>query len=537
LRPLAGVAAISPEATDEHLVEAVKAGDADAFAVLFRRYRPEIARYAGRKLGDDGRAEDVVQETFLLALRGIRSLDRPSGFKAWLFRIAHNACIDQVRRRGRSEEVPFDADRLGPGDEIRLFRQAPSTHAALTQRQDMEHLRQAFVGLPVAQAEILILRELEGLSYEDIAARMGISRSAVESLLFRARRSLRAEFGEIATGERCRSMRLVMARAAEGMDHPREQDTLARHARDCTACRRDALVMGLGPLLGVERRTSMRMRLSRLAAFLPLPHFLQRRPVETAQASAGGGGSLASQAQLTFSNFSHVAAGGATVEHAATAIQKAAAVVTAAAVLGGGGIVANETRTTPVDPPVAAKRALAAPVLAQRQAGGVRLVTPLTAPLSATAAPPLVAVLSMPAALLTSLPLEIIPAVEPSPEEPPATAPEEPTAAEPPPAAPPAESPADTADPDPPAKEQKEEDPTGGASSAPADSEQAGTEFTSPDPNEPDGGIVSAGEPAPDVPADAPADSGGSGVTQLLECAPPAPAGCETTETTTAPSS
>jgi RNA polymerase sigma factor (sigma-70 family) len=534
LRPLAGVAAISPEATDEHLVEAVKAGEADAFAVLFRRYRPEIARYAGRTLGDDGRAEDVVQETFLLALRGIRSLDRPSGFKAWLFRIAHNACIDQVRRRGRSEEVPFDADRLGPGDEIRLFRQAPSTHAALTQRQDMEHLRQAFVGLPVAQAEILILRELEGLSYEDIAARMGISRSAVESLLFRARRSLRAEFGEIATGERCRSMRLVMARAAEGVENPREQEALARHARECTGCRRDALVMGLGPLLGVERRTSMRMRLSRLAAFLPLP-FLQRRPEETGQASAGSGGSLASQAQLTFSNFSRVAAGGATVEHAATAIQKAAAVVTAAAVLGGGGIVANETRTAPVGPPVVTKRAVAAPLLAQRRAGKVRLVTPLTAPLAPTAAQPLVTVLSMPAALLTSLPLAIIPAVEPSPEEPQATAPEEPAPAEPSPATAPAESAADTTDPGSSAKEQKDEDLTGGASSAPADSEQVGTEFTSPDPNEPDGGIVSAGEPAPDVPADAPADSGGSGGTQLLECAPPAPAGCETTETTTVP--
>jgi hypothetical protein len=165
----------------------------------------------------------------------------------------------------------------------------------------------------------------------------------------------------------------------------------------------------------------------------------------------------------------------------------------------------------------------------------VRLVTPLTAPLAPTAAQPLVAVLSMPAALLTSLPLAIIPAVEPSPEEPQATAPEEPAPAEPPPRTAPGESPADTTDPDPPAKEQKDVDLTGGASSAPADSGQAGTEFTSPDPNEPDGGIVSAGEPAPDVPADAPADSGGSGGTQLLECAPPAPAGCETTETTTAP--
>jgi hypothetical protein len=281
----------------------------------------------------------------------------------------------------------------------------------------------------------------------------------------------------------------------------------------------------------------VRTRLSRLTAFLPLPHFLQRRPDETGPMSAGGGGSLASQAQMTFSNFSHVAAGGATVEHAATAIQKAAAVVTAAAVLGGGGIVAKETRTAPGDRPVEAKRAVAAPAMAQRQAGTVRLVTPLTAPLAPTPAPPLVAVLSVPAALLTSLPLAIIPPVEPSttPKDSPAASPPAPATPEPA-AAPSTEAPADTAAPDPPAKDPKEEGPTGGASSTPSGAGQVGIEFTSPDPNEPVGDIVAAApEPAPPVPADPPPDTGGGGGSDQLACAPPAPAGCETTETAPVP--
>jgi RNA polymerase sigma factor (sigma-70 family) len=110
----ADVMAISPEATDDRLVSAAKSGSPEAFAALFQRYRPEIARYAGRTLGDDGRAEDVVQEVFISALRGIGTLDRPAGFKPWLYRIAHNACVDQMRRRGRAEEVPFDAPGMPP---------------------------------------------------------------------------------------------------------------------------------------------------------------------------------------------------------------------------------------------------------------------------------------------------------------------------------------------------------------------------------------------------------------------------------------
>src|SRR5262245_22908728 len=104
----ADATAISPGATDEHLVVAAQAGSHEAFAALFRRYRPEIARYAGRILTDDVRAEDVVQETFLSALRGIDTLDRPEGFKPWLYRIAHNVCVDQMRRRARAEEILFD---------------------------------------------------------------------------------------------------------------------------------------------------------------------------------------------------------------------------------------------------------------------------------------------------------------------------------------------------------------------------------------------------------------------------------------------
>jgi RNA polymerase sigma factor (sigma-70 family) len=366
----ADVTAISPEATDDRLVTAAKSGSPEAFAALFQRYRPEIARYAGRTLGDDGRAEDVVQEIFISALRGIGTLDRPAGFKPWLYRIAHNACIDHMRRRGKAQEVPFDAHALPPAEEIRLFRQLPSSHAALTQKENFSNLRQALGDLPEAQAEILVLRELEGLSYDEIAVRMSISRSAVESMLFRARRALRTEFGEISTGERCVRMRTVMAQTVEGVGRRSERRRLMRHLDGCAGCRRDAFVMGLGPLLAVERQRGVRAGLSRVAALLPLPGFLNRRTEATSRLSSETGqlSSSAGTAGTTFATHAQAAithvtvSAGSTVEHAATAIQKAAAVVAAAAVVSGGGFVANGVRTDrPVPPPTAAKRVAGLP--------------------------------------------------------------------------------------------------------------------------------------------------------------------------------
>jgi RNA polymerase sigma factor (sigma-70 family) len=427
----ADVTAISPEATDDRLVAAAKSGSPEAFAVLFRRYRPEISRYAARTLGDDGRAEDVVQEIFLSALRGIGTLDRPAGFKPWLYRIAHNACVDHMRRRMKAEEVSFDAHAIAPADEIRLFRQ-PSSHAALTQKETFSNLRQALGDLPAGQAEILVLRELEGLSYEEIAARMQISRSAVESMLFRARRALRTEFGEISTGERCLRMRAVMAQTVEGVGKRTDRRRLMRHLDGCAGCRRDAFMMGLGPLLASERSRGVRTQLSRVAALLPLPGFLNRRAAETSRMSADTGQftSSAGTASTSFAGhaqaaITHVTAtAGASVEHAATAIQKAAAVVAAAAVVSGGGFVANSTHVEkPVPAPTAAKRAAGAPspgIVPARPGAVFTSPMPLSlAPL--TAGPP--AVILPAATALSATPAPVVqPAPAPEPEPAPAEA-------------------------------------------------------------------------------------------------------------------
>ena len=190
------------------------------------------------------------------------------------------------------------------------------------------------------------MRELEGLSYDEIALRLGITRSSVESTLFRARQGLRDEYGQITTGERCLRLRPVMARmVAEGIGGLRDRRALARHVRGCSSCRRDAYAMGLsGPALE-SPVPGVRGALSRVAALLPLPWLIHRRADETDAASStgGGGGSLATQAQTAITNLTSSVGMGA--DQAATAIHKAVAVVAAVAVVGGSGYVASKSST------------------------------------------------------------------------------------------------------------------------------------------------------------------------------------------------
>src|SRR5689334_9838189 len=144
---------------------------------------------------DHGRAEDITQDVFMSALRRMRATDTAIAFKPWVYEIAKNACIDAFRRSRRAEEVSYDADEgLAPTDHARLASPGPSPEAAVSAKHDLQTLCGAFGGLSEAHHRILVLRELEGLTYEQIGERMGMTRPAVESTLFRARRRLTEEY-------------------------------------------------------------------------------------------------------------------------------------------------------------------------------------------------------------------------------------------------------------------------------------------------------------------------------------------------------
>jgi RNA polymerase sigma factor (sigma-70 family) len=255
---------------DEALVASVRAGDDRAFEQLYLRYQRRISAYIFGMVHDHQRAEDITQDVFMSALRRMRATDQRIIFKPWVYEIAKNACIDAFRRSRRAEEVSYDADESG--EQLHLVSNGLTPDAAVDSRMSIDHLRGAFVGLSEAHHQILVMRELEGLSYREIGERMGMSRPSVESTLFRARRRLSEEYEELVSGDRCQQIQGIIAGAADGHVGTRDERKLGRHVSHCQPCRRAAFVAGFDPDALVPKRTVR----EKLAGWLPLPAFLKR---------------------------------------------------------------------------------------------------------------------------------------------------------------------------------------------------------------------------------------------------------------------
>jgi RNA polymerase sigma factor (sigma-70 family) len=193
------MASAGDAASDDQLITAVRRGNDHAFEQLYRRYSAQIARFVGSRVRDRGRAEDLVQEIFLSALRRLRATDAKITFRPWIFEIAKNAAIDHYRRVSRAEEISIHADEaLRPADQLRLVGWAHSRpETAFLHKERLDQLCAAFGGLSQNHHRVLVLRELEGLSYREIAQKMDMTRPAVESALFRARRRLQQEYARV----------------------------------------------------------------------------------------------------------------------------------------------------------------------------------------------------------------------------------------------------------------------------------------------------------------------------------------------------
>ncbi len=369
--------------TDAELVADVRRGSDRAFEELYARYHRRIAAYVHGMVGDYGRAEDIAQDVFMSALRRMRDTDREIAFKPWLYEIAKNACIDQFRRARRTQEVSYDADEgLGGADYGRLVAVGPLPDAAVDQKMAIDNLRGAFGGLSATHHEILVMRELEGLSYREIGKRLGMSRASVESTLFRARRRLGEEYQELVSGERCLRVQDIIVAAGAAVPGVRDQRRMAAHLSHCQPCRRHAKVAGLDAAALVAPRGVR----AKIAALVPLPAFLRRRWFDEELAPATANHHVGTLAQLT-------AQLGSSVDPAVASWAKAAgmAAVLAAAGVTGGAAVTDETRTDTLGRPGAVERpvevratAAPRPVRAARAAGTLAVSG---VPLTATAAP------------------------------------------------------------------------------------------------------------------------------------------------------
>lgn len=176
---------------DEALVQRVLAGDTEAYAVLVGRYRDRFARYALHMLGTREDAEEALQDAFIRAYRALARCEKPAQFETWLFTIVANRCRTHRSRRTRRERT-FVADegQATPGhDDRTLDRMAWS-----------EAVEQALGKLDVDQREAFLLKYVEELSYEEMAALTGVGVSALKMRVKRAAARLRALLEDASDG-------------------------------------------------------------------------------------------------------------------------------------------------------------------------------------------------------------------------------------------------------------------------------------------------------------------------------------------------
>ena len=308
--------------SDEQLVTQFRAGNDDAFAVIHDRYRARLGAYARRMLaGSQADAEDVLQDVFLRAYRALRADQRPISLRAWLYRVAHNRCIDEIRRPVPIASEVVDTSR-GP---------CLDPCAESEQREDLRRLVADLRRLPDQQRSALLMREIDGMSYAELAAALDTSVPAIKSLLVRARLSL--VDAAVARDTDCDAIRLDLADAHErGV---RANARARRHLRECSCCSiyRTQLTGVRRGLTALSPAAGSPLLLGKLLGVFGLG----------GGAAAGGGGGAA------------VVGGGAVV-----GVGKVAAIVCCAAAVTGGAIEARHVTISHARHPVAAHNAATA---------------------------------------------------------------------------------------------------------------------------------------------------------------------------------
>ncbi|TAK67986.1 MAG: sigma-70 family RNA polymerase sigma factor [Dehalococcoidia bacterium] len=187
-------AAAGPPGAEPDLVLSACEGNLDAFNGLVDRHQRSVFNLCLRMLGSREAAEDATQDAFLAAFRNVRSF-RGQSFRAWLMRIAANACTDELRRRGRRPAHSLDAPPPGADDPLDIADAAAGPEALLLRKEQQAALQAALLRLPPDQRMAVIMCDLQGFSYEEIAEAMRSSLGTVKSRIARGREKLRAQVG------------------------------------------------------------------------------------------------------------------------------------------------------------------------------------------------------------------------------------------------------------------------------------------------------------------------------------------------------
>src|SRR5438874_2126845 len=262
-------------APDERLVTLTRRGNQGAFEALVSRYQSRLQAFCRHMLGSKEDAEDVLQEVFAAAFNAMHADDRPLNVRPWLYRIARNRSLNHLRK-----QQPIGVDSM----DVHYSEGGLTTADKVHKREDFRLLLVDVQGLPETQRTALLLREIDALSYDQIAEAMDTTVPSVKSLLVRARVSL-AEAAE-ARLLTCEEVRFALGQVAEGIS--RTSAPVRRHLRTCERCK-------------VFRR-ELRNTSRALAAVYPIGGLVLIKKFILAKLGAAGGGAAASGA----------AAGGAT---------------------------------------------------------------------------------------------------------------------------------------------------------------------------------------------------------------------------------
>lgn len=192
---------------DQQLVERAQGGDQRAFDVLVQKYQRKLLRLLSRYVRDAGEVEDVVQEAFIKAYRALPSFRGDSAFYTWLYRIGINTAKNYLVAQGRRAPTStgFDTEEAETFDDGDQLRDINTPENVLQSKQIGETVNAAMEALPEELRTAIVLREIEGLSYEEIAESMKCPIGTVRSRIFRAREAVAAKLRpllEVSPGRR-----------------------------------------------------------------------------------------------------------------------------------------------------------------------------------------------------------------------------------------------------------------------------------------------------------------------------------------------